>query len=76
MREAPRADVLVMAAAVADFAPKQASSRKIKRDGAELQVELVPNPDIIAEVGEMAGGAASIPHWLRGREPGPGGQRD
>ena len=53
MREAPGADILVMAAAVADFAPKQASGRKIKRDGAELQVELVPNPDIIAEVGEM-----------------------
>src|SRR5947207_193148 len=53
MREAPGADILVMAAAVADFAPKQARGRKIKRDGAELQVELVPNPDIIAEVGEM-----------------------
>ena len=53
MREAPGADILVMAAAVADFAPKQASGRKIKRDGAELQVELVPNPDIIAEVAEM-----------------------
>jgi phosphopantothenoylcysteine decarboxylase / phosphopantothenate---cysteine ligase len=53
MREAPGADILVMAAAVADFAPKLASARKIKRDGAELQVELVPNPDIVAEVAEM-----------------------
>jgi phosphopantothenoylcysteine decarboxylase/phosphopantothenate--cysteine ligase len=53
MREAPGADILVMAAAVADFAPKRTSSRKIKRDGADLQVELVPNPDIVAEVAEM-----------------------
>jgi phosphopantothenoylcysteine decarboxylase/phosphopantothenate--cysteine ligase len=52
LRAAPAADILVMAAAVADFAPKRPSSRKIKRD-AGLQVELVPNPDIVAEVGEM-----------------------
>ncbi|HET6381478.1 MAG TPA: bifunctional phosphopantothenoylcysteine decarboxylase/phosphopantothenate--cysteine ligase CoaBC [candidate division Zixibacteria bacterium] len=50
---APSADILVMAAAVADFAPKRPSTRKIKREGPGLQVELVPNPDIIAEVGEM-----------------------
>ena len=57
LRAAAGADVLVMAAAVADFAPKRASSRKIKRDGGELQIDLVPNPDIIAEVAEMADGA-------------------
>jgi phosphopantothenoylcysteine decarboxylase/phosphopantothenate--cysteine ligase len=56
VREAPGADILVMAAAVADFAPKRTSNRKIKRDGADLQVELVPNPDIVAEVGEMPEG--------------------
>jgi phosphopantothenoylcysteine decarboxylase/phosphopantothenate--cysteine ligase len=53
LRVAPSADILVMAAAVADFAPKRASNRKIKREGPGLQVELVPNPDIVAEVGEM-----------------------
>ncbi len=56
MREASGAQVLVMAAAVADFAPKRTSSRKIKRDGAGLQVDLVPNPDIIAEVAELPAG--------------------
>jgi phosphopantothenoylcysteine decarboxylase/phosphopantothenate--cysteine ligase len=50
---APTADILVMAAAVADFAAARPAGRKIKRDGAPLSVELVPNPDIIAEVGEM-----------------------
>ena len=52
LRAAPAADILVMAAAVSDFAPKRPSATKIKRD-AGLQVELVPNPDIVAEVGEM-----------------------
>jgi phosphopantothenoylcysteine decarboxylase/phosphopantothenate--cysteine ligase len=53
IRAAPGADILVMAAAVADFAPARASQRKIKRSGQNLQIELVPNPDIVAEVGEM-----------------------
>ena len=38
---------------MADFAPARASQRKIKRSGENLQIELVPNPDIVAEVGEM-----------------------
>jgi len=42
-----------MAAAVADFAPARASQAKIKRSGENLHIELVPNPDIVAEVGEM-----------------------
>ncbi|MDQ6681896.1 MAG: bifunctional phosphopantothenoylcysteine decarboxylase/phosphopantothenate--cysteine ligase CoaBC [Chloroflexota bacterium] len=53
LRSAPGADILVMAAAVSDFAPSRASQRKIKRDGAPLRIDLVPNPDIIAEVAEM-----------------------
>jgi phosphopantothenoylcysteine decarboxylase/phosphopantothenate--cysteine ligase len=53
MRVASAADILVMAAAVADFAPKRPSATKIKRQGPGLQVELVPNPDIVAEVGEL-----------------------
>src|ERR671919_341120 len=56
LRAAPQADILVMAAAVADFAPARASQHKIKRSGDNLQIELVPNPDIVAEVGEMPEG--------------------
>ena len=56
LRSASGADFLVMAAAVSDFAPKRASRSKIKRGGGDLQIDLVPNPDIIAEVGEMADG--------------------
>ena len=53
LSHAPHADVLVMAAAVADFAPAQRRTDKIKRDGSSLQIELLPNPDIVAEVGRL-----------------------
>jgi phosphopantothenoylcysteine decarboxylase/phosphopantothenate--cysteine ligase len=56
MREAvmPRAagaDALLMAAAVADFRPQQRAEQKIKRAGGAPQLDLVPNPDILQEVG-------------------------
>ncbi len=49
---AATADVVIMAAAVADFRPSSISSGKIKkRDGvADPVIELVRNPDILAEV--------------------------
>jgi phosphopantothenoylcysteine decarboxylase/phosphopantothenate--cysteine ligase len=51
MQSIPDADALVMAAAVADFRPAQASEQKIKKGNAEtLTLELVKNPDILQEV--------------------------
>jgi phosphopantothenoylcysteine decarboxylase/phosphopantothenate--cysteine ligase len=47
------ADVLVMAAAVADFRPVQAAVTKLTR-GASLTLELEPTEDILAEVGARA----------------------
>jgi phosphopantothenoylcysteine decarboxylase / phosphopantothenate---cysteine ligase len=46
------ADALVMTAAVADFRPKYASEKKLKRSelGDELSIELVANPDILAGI--------------------------
>jgi len=41
-------DVLIMAAAPADFRPAAQAEQKIKRTGETLTLELVPNPDIIA----------------------------
>jgi len=41
-------DVLIMAAAPADFRPAAQAEQKIKRTGEALTLELVPNPDIIA----------------------------
>ncbi len=51
------ADVAVMAAAVADYAPAAALDHKIKREKSEeLTLRLVKNPDIAAELGSEKGG--------------------
>jgi phosphopantothenoylcysteine decarboxylase/phosphopantothenate--cysteine ligase len=47
------ADVLVMAAAVADFKVKSAAKEKIKRAEGIPQIELEANPDILLEVSKM-----------------------
>ena len=45
------ADVVVMAAAVADFRPVAAATGKIKKDGGVPQILLEPTPDILAALG-------------------------
>jgi phosphopantothenoylcysteine decarboxylase/phosphopantothenate--cysteine ligase len=45
------ADALVMTAAVGDYRPAEEHASKIKRSGDALMLELVPNPDILAEIG-------------------------
>jgi phosphopantothenoylcysteine decarboxylase / phosphopantothenate---cysteine ligase len=45
------ADALVMCAAVADYRPRQTSTAKLKRSSAPLTLELIPNPDLLAELG-------------------------
>jgi phosphopantothenoylcysteine decarboxylase/phosphopantothenate--cysteine ligase len=51
------ADALVMAAAVADYRPRAASPTKLKRTGETLHLELVPNPDLLADIGGRRRGA-------------------
>ncbi|MDP6977693.1 MAG: bifunctional phosphopantothenoylcysteine decarboxylase/phosphopantothenate--cysteine ligase CoaBC [Myxococcota bacterium] len=54
LRELASAQVVIKAAAVADFRPRQTSERKIKKEDlgpdAGLQIDLVRNPDILADV--------------------------
>ncbi len=52
LEAASGADVVVMAAAPADFRPAQFTSTKIKKtpDGAAPQISLIENPDILAEL--------------------------
>jgi len=45
-----RFDVVIMAAAVADYRPVQRAAQKIKKGGG-MTLELVRNPDILADVG-------------------------
>ena len=55
------ADALVMAAAVADFRPKQAAEQKIKKGKTEtLTLELVKNPDILADVARRSSRPALV----------------
>ncbi len=49
--EAPHADVVVMAAAVADFRPAQPSGTKLKKDRGMPALELEPTADILAALG-------------------------
>ena len=46
-----QADVLIMAAAPADFRPATVAKNKIKKESTpQLSLQLVPNPDILSEV--------------------------
>lgn len=47
-----KADVAVMAAAVADFTPVKTEGNKIKKDGNELHLELKPTKDILGAMGQ------------------------
>jgi phosphopantothenoylcysteine decarboxylase/phosphopantothenate--cysteine ligase len=54
---AARADVVIMAAAVADYAPVAAMPQKIHKDADTLTLSLVRTPDILAELGRQRAGA-------------------
>ena len=46
-------DAAILCAAVADFRPETVAEQKIKRVGQTMDLHLVPNPDIAAELGRM-----------------------
>ncbi|NTV52981.1 MAG: bifunctional phosphopantothenoylcysteine decarboxylase/phosphopantothenate--cysteine ligase CoaBC [Candidatus Firestonebacteria bacterium] len=47
----PETDIVIASAAVADFRPAAPSSQKIKKQDMQAHLELVPNPDILADMG-------------------------
>jgi phosphopantothenoylcysteine decarboxylase / phosphopantothenate---cysteine ligase len=49
-------DALIMAAAVADYRPRTASPDKLRRQSDGLSLDLVPNPDLLAEIGHARKG--------------------
>lgn len=60
MREAamqlyPDVDVVIAAAAVADYRPLEYSSSKIKKSDEDLVLKLTRNPDILGEMGQKKG---------------------
>ncbi|MFC5401851.1 bifunctional phosphopantothenoylcysteine decarboxylase/phosphopantothenate--cysteine ligase CoaBC [Cohnella soli] len=60
MERLPDVDVVVKAAAVADYRPARQATEKMKKSAEALTLELVPNPDILQEIGE----------WKAAREVG------
>ena len=53
MEQAREADVIIMAAAVADYTPTEVASEKIAKDDDERIVRLTRTVDILAELGRM-----------------------
>ncbi len=59
MSRVAEADVVVMAAAVADYTPAEGpAEQKIRKSDSDLTVALKRTPDILAELGRQRGGAA------------------
>jgi len=53
MEEAPAADVVIMAAAVADYTPETPAGAKIAKGDGPLTLTLRRTPDILAELGDL-----------------------
>ncbi|HEX4002045.1 MAG TPA: bifunctional phosphopantothenoylcysteine decarboxylase/phosphopantothenate--cysteine ligase CoaBC [Candidatus Acidoferrales bacterium] len=49
------ADIIIMAAAVADYRPSAPHTQKLKRGEGSLTLQLEPTPDILAELGREKG---------------------
>lgn len=69
VKETRLCEALIMAAAVADYQPKMASTQKIKKENTDnLTIELIKTPDILSEVGDgnfiKVGFAAESEHLL------------
>ena len=55
LAEFPTAEVVIKAAAVADYRPLQRGDQKVKKQADELTLQLEKNPDILAELGAQKG---------------------
>lgn len=70
------ADIIVLSAAVADYAPAEVAEKKIKREGVDdMVIRLVKNPDIAASLGSekregqvMVGFALETDHEMENAE--------
>jgi phosphopantothenoylcysteine decarboxylase/phosphopantothenate--cysteine ligase len=68
---AERADIVIMAAAVADYRPESVAESKIKKElhGDRLSLELVRNPDILAGLAETRRAGQVIVGFAAETEP-------
>ena len=49
----PKCNMIIKAAAVSDYRPRDSAAHKIKKEEDSLSLELVKNPDILAELGSV-----------------------
>ncbi|MBD3670444.1 MAG: bifunctional phosphopantothenoylcysteine decarboxylase/phosphopantothenate--cysteine ligase CoaBC, partial [Gammaproteobacteria bacterium] len=54
IQRATDADIFIATAAVADYRPERITENKIKKDSDTIELKLVKNPDILAEVSALA----------------------
>ena len=70
----PRATTVIKAAAVSDYRPEEQAVRKIKKTSQKMTLSLVPNPDILKQLGRLKQGqflvgfAAETDHLLQNAE--------
>ncbi|HTZ98907.1 MAG TPA: bifunctional phosphopantothenoylcysteine decarboxylase/phosphopantothenate--cysteine ligase CoaBC [Candidatus Aquilonibacter sp.] len=57
---AAEADIIIMAAAVADYRPAAPHTQKLKRGEGSLTLQLEPTPDILAELGREKGSRSRV----------------
>lgn len=69
------ADVVIMAAAVADFRPARQAVEKIKKDGGPPELELEATPDILSSLKETAAAAYRVGFAAETNDVESGGQR-
>jgi phosphopantothenoylcysteine decarboxylase / phosphopantothenate---cysteine ligase len=53
-------DIVIKAAAVADYRPRLRAEMKVKKGADHLAIELERNPDILAEIGAIKGGRVLV----------------
>jgi phosphopantothenoylcysteine decarboxylase/phosphopantothenate--cysteine ligase len=61
LQSAIRADVVVMAAAVADYAPAAPAGEKVAKTDGPLTLQMERTPDILADLGKMTSRATGVP---------------
>jgi phosphopantothenoylcysteine decarboxylase/phosphopantothenate--cysteine ligase len=60
MQHAGSADVVIMAAAVADYTPRRRAPGKLEKSDAPMALDLERTPDILADLGQARGGGAPL----------------
>ena len=60
MEQASQCDLFVATAAVADYRPRESAPEKIKKSREQLVIELIRNPDILADIAALEDGPYTL----------------